>query len=136
MKKIYLILACIIGLFSASYAFDIVGIRNAYGTYLIKLRKCSPYTFNVDGVATINRIVGMYNRRCVITSYTYTTATECHFTNEDLRKYIKVLPSLKAFSDNPEPIDLNTLKQAQKVKDDFATRGVCVSYGDDKKNNQ
>ena len=136
MKKIYLILACIIGLFSASHAFDIVGIRNAYGTYLNKIRRCSPYTLNVDGVSTIIKISGMYNRRCVVSSYTYSKITECHFNNEDLKKYIKILPSIKVFSDDPEILTENSLAQAQKVKDDFAIRGVCTTYGDDKKADQ
>ncbi len=139
MKKIYLILICVASLFSASYAFNEANIQKAYGTYLTKLRTCSPYTYNVDGDLYIMKILGRYNRRCVLRIYSYSSMTECNFKNEDLRAHYKAMPSPKIYTENiyktKEQFDKSATVVANKIKeihDEFKRNGTCTVYGEQK----
>lgn len=131
-------------MFSASYAFNEANIQKAYGTYLTKLRTCSPYTYNVDGVPYIAKILGRYNRRCVVRMYSYTTSAECNFKNEEIRAYLKTMPSPKQYTElrnasyvsqlNSETT--NQLKENIKTYFGFMPSDTCKISGDEKKDIQ
>ncbi len=118
-------------LFSSAFAQD---IQKPYQTYVSKLRTCSPYTYNIDGDSSISRILGWYNRRCIVRTFTYADAVECEFKTQELKEYAKAFPPAKIYENsiNKQPAELSP--EAATYMNNFAAlnkkykdAGICVS---------
>ena len=142
MKKASLIIS--ISLFTG-FLFSNVFAQNVqkpYQTYVNKLRTCSPYTYNIDGDSSISRILGWYNRRCIVRTYTYTDAVECTFKTQELKEYIKALPPAKVYASsvNKQPTELTF--EAATYMNNFAAlnkkykdAGICISSSENSDGN-
>ncbi|MBR6299092.1 MAG: hypothetical protein IKR34_07575 [Candidatus Gastranaerophilales bacterium] len=121
-------------------------VKRTYQIYRSKLRTCSPYTYNVDGVPAIARIEGIYNRRCLVRFFTENDTTECNFKNDSLRQFVKSQPNANEYAmyfqqnlanmsgNDKDKMVENFLKTLFNLADNIAD-GTCKSNNVENQNN-
>ena len=141
MKKISFIIS--VGFFVGLLSMSVLAqdVQGPYQTYINKLRVCSPYTYNIDGDSSISRILGWYNRRCVVRTYTYTDAVECNFKTPELKEYAKNIPPAKIYASSlNKPASELSPKAAQYINNftalnkKYKEAGICISSSDSENN--